>query len=69
MEEGMRVSIDIKDLKNLINEAVREVLEEEKIKFFLASLPEVSQEEMRDIEETHGTPGNEKSVYGEEIEV
>ena len=65
----MRVSIDIKDLKNLIKEAVREVLEEEKIKFFLASLPEVSQEEMRDIEETHGTPGNEKSVYGEEIEV
>jgi len=24
---------------------------------------------MRDIEETHGTPGNEKPVYGEEIEV
>ena len=65
----MKVSIDIKDLKNLIKEAVREVLEEEKIKFFLASLPEVSQEEMRDIEETHGTPGNEKPVYGEEIEV
>lgn len=63
----MEVSISKNELYDLIKEAVREVLHEEKIEFFLDSVSLVSKEEMDDIENLYGKPATRKEVAHDEI--
>lgn len=65
----MQVAIDTQNLKTLIKEAVREVIKEEKIDFFLNSLPFVSDEEMEDIKKMYGTPEKRETAFSEVIEI
>ena len=65
----MELAIDTQNLKTLIKEAVREVIKEEKINFFLNSLPVVSNEEMEDIEKNYGTPEKRETAFSEVIEI
>ncbi len=46
----MKIGIDQKTLYRLIKKAVREVIKEEEFALFLAHIPEVSDEEMKEIE-------------------
>ena len=55
-----KISMDETELYNLIKRAVRDVLEEEMFRHRLASLPFVSDEEMRDIEAAYGKPPRHK---------
>ena len=56
----MKVEIaDENRLKDLIREAVRDVLEEEVMKVKLLLTPYVSDEEQREIEESYGQPSKE----------
>jgi hypothetical protein len=50
------INMDKTELYDLIKRAVREVLEEEMFRHRLESLPFVSDEEMKEIEETYGKP-------------
>lgn len=66
----MEITIDKNELYNLIKKAIREVLEEEKFKFFLKNIPLVSKEEMEDIEKLYGKPTADKDIaYSETIEI
>ncbi len=66
----MEITVDKDELYSLIKEAVREVLHEEAIDFFLKSIPYVSKGEMEDIETLYGKPPVEKEVaYSETIEL
>ncbi len=56
----MKVQIaDENRLKDLIREAVRDVLEEEVMKVKLLLTPYVSDEEQREIEESYGEPSKQ----------
>ncbi|MBE9571464.1 MAG: hypothetical protein IMF11_12615 [Proteobacteria bacterium] len=56
----MKVEIaDENRLKDLIREAVRDVLEEEVMKVKLLLTPYVSDEEQREIEESYGQPSKQ----------
>jgi hypothetical protein len=58
-----KMGIDQKELYDLIKRAVRDVLQEEMFRHRLENLPFVSDAEMREIEETHGTkPGTRKNI-------
>lgn len=46
-------------LKEIVKEAVRDVLEDEIIKMRLLFMPYVSDEEQREIEESYGKPSKE----------
>jgi hypothetical protein len=64
------ISIDKEELYGLIKKAVREVLQEESLNFFLRSIPTISKEEMEDIEKLYGKPSLDKEVaYSEKIEI
>lgn len=63
----MELSIERNELYNLIKEAVREVLNEERIDFFLKEIPSVSQEEAEDIRKLYGEPPAKKEAAYEEI--
>ncbi len=66
----MEVSVNKNELNSLIKKAVREVLQEETINFFLRSIPPVSKEEMEDIEKLYGKPKADKeAVDSETIEL
>ena len=66
----MEVTITKNELYSLIKEAVREVLHEESLEFFLKNIPLVSKEEMKDIESLYGKPSSAKEVaYSETIEI
>ena len=66
----MDVSVNKDELYSLIKKAVREVLQEETINFFLKSIPHVSKEEMEDIEKLYGKPSaNKEAAYSETIEL
>lgn len=66
----MKLSIDKEELCSIIKEAVREVLQEEKLEFFLKSIPPVSKEEMEDIEKLYGKPTSDKEpAFSETIEI
>lgn len=54
--------MDEKELYNLIERAVRDVLQEEMFRHRIDSLPFVSDEEMQEIEETHGKPRAQKNA-------
>lgn len=58
----MEVEITKEELYSLVKEAVREVLQEEKLDLFLKTIPSVSPEEMQDIEKLHGQPSSEKKI-------
>lgn len=61
-----QVKVDKKELYSLIKEAVREVLQEEAFRFFVESLPTVSEEEMEDIERRYGKPGSIRDIASSE---
>lgn len=66
----MEITITKNELYSLIKEAVREVLHEESLEFFLKNIPLVSKEEMKDIESLYGKPSSAKEVaYTETIEI
>ncbi len=50
---------DEEKLKNLIKEAVRDVLEDELMKMRLLLAPYVSDEEQKEIEESYGEPSRD----------
>jgi len=65
-----QVTVDKKELYSLIKEAVREVLQEEAFRFFVESLPAISEEEMEDIERRYGKPSSIRDIaYSETLEV
>jgi hypothetical protein len=55
-----KITIDEKELYDLIKRAVRDVLHEEIFRQRLENLPLVSDEEMRDIEGAYGKPRTRK---------
>jgi hypothetical protein len=57
-----KINIDETELYDLIKRAVREVLEEEMFRHRLESLPFVSDEELKEIEETYGKPRASKDA-------
>jgi 2-phospho-L-lactate guanylyltransferase (CobY/MobA/RfbA family) len=66
----VEVIIDKNELYSLIKKAVREVLEEETLEFFLKNIPLISKEEMEDIEKLYGKPSaGKEAAYSETIEV
>jgi len=56
------------ELKTIIKESVKEVLEEELVKLRLMFFPEVSDKEMQDIIGRHGRP-EKKSIHAEKIDI
>jgi len=66
----MQIAIDREELKKIVKEAIKEVMEEEKIEGFLKSILPVSKEEMEDINKLYGKPTKKKIVaFSEEMEV
>jgi hypothetical protein len=66
----MEITIKTDELYSLIKKAVREVLHEESLEFFMKNVPLVSKEEMEDIENRYGKPSPNKEVaFSETIEV
>ena len=66
----MQITVDKNELYALIKEAVREVLKEEAVDFFLKSIPVISKEEMEDIEQQYGEPLSKKeAAYSETVEL
>lgn len=65
-----QLTIDKKELYSLINQAVREVLQEELFRLQMEKLPVVSKEEMEEIERTYDKPGHVRDIaYGKILEV
>lgn len=62
----MEVNITKNELYTMIKDAVRDVLHEERMDFILKSFSEVSQEEMKDIENLYGSPPKTKDVGSSE---
>ena len=50
------VTILKKELKTIVKESIREILEQESIKFRALALPFISQEEQKDIEGRYNKP-------------
>jgi len=66
----MEITINKEELYSLIKNAVREVLHEESLEFFMKNVPIVSKEEMEDIENLYGKPSPNKEVaFSETIEI
>lgn len=66
----MELAVTKDELCCLVEKAVRKVLQEERIEFFLKNIPLVSREEMEDIEKCYGKPSRSKEVaYSETIEL
>ena len=65
----MSVNIEVHDLKALIKEAVREVMREEEFRFFINTIPYVSDEEMEDIKKFYNKPEEKKAAFCEELEL
>jgi hypothetical protein len=52
------VTIDVQALKALIKESVREVLKEERFAIWQSVIPEVSDAEQAEIDQSSGSPSN-----------
>jgi len=65
----MNITLEEKNLREMIKEAVREVLHEEEFAFFLSRIPEVSDGEQREIDEIHGEPGEKVAAISVEVEI
>ena len=66
MELALNVSKE--ELKDLIKDAVREVIEESSWERFMKDLEYVSPKKMKEIESNYGTP-DEDVYYSEEVEI
>ena len=60
----MSITVSKKELKAVVKESVREVFEQESMKFRALLIPQVSQNEQKDIEKRYGEPSRKvaKSV-------
>ncbi len=65
----MDVAVSKKELYSLVKKAVKEVLHEETMGFFLKSIPGVSKKEMKEIERLYGKPPQKKAVAFSETKV
>lgn len=66
----MEIQITKDELYSMIKSAVREVITEKEIHHILHSLPEVSDEEMREINETYGSPDEYNDVaFSEKLDI
>ena len=66
----MQLAVSEEQLYSLIKKAVKEVIREERLEFFLKNLPSVSEEEMNDIEGLYGEPSKQKeAAFSEDIEI
>jgi hypothetical protein len=66
---AMELALDRIELKKIIKEAVREVIEESGWEQFQKTLKFVSDREMRDIEGLYGEPKEEETFYSEELDI
>lgn len=57
-----KITIEDKELYDLIKRAIRDVLQEEMCRHRLESLPFVSDDEMLDIEKSYGKPRIRKNI-------
>ena len=55
------ITIPKEKLKNIVKESVREIFEQESMKFRALFLPFISQKEQRDIEKRYGKPFQKKA--------
>jgi len=64
-------NIEIDELKKIIKDALREVLEEIKIDFIISSTPYVSDKEQKEIEEKYGKspPKRKKIVRRKKVDI
>ena len=62
------VTIPEKELKNIIKNSVKEIFEQESMKFRALFLPFVSQKEQKDIEKRYGKPSR-KAVKSTEVKI
>ena len=66
----MQITITKEELYTMIKDAVREVFGEKEITHILHSLPEISDEEMSEINEKHGSPDQYSDVaFSETIDL
>ena len=56
------ITIPKKELKTMIKESVREILEQEPARFRALLMPFVSKEEQKDIEDRYGSDPSQKEV-------
>jgi len=66
----MQITMNKEELKKIIKEAIKEVVEEERIESFLKSIPPVSKQEKEEISKLYGKPAKKKEpACSKEIEV
>jgi hypothetical protein len=65
----MQITVSKNELYTMIKKAVKDVIHEERIDLILKNIPEVSDEEMRDIEERYGKPKKRRAVRREMLDV
>ncbi|RKX52854.1 MAG: hypothetical protein DRP50_06735 [Thermotoga sp.] len=58
----MQIAMNKEKFKKIVKEAIKEVVEEEKLKNFLDSISSVSKEEMEDINELYGAPTKKREI-------
>ena len=65
----MQLTISKDELYTMMKSALRDVLHEDKVERFLSAIPQVSDEEMKDIEESFGAAPDDSNevVYSETI--
>ena len=62
------ITIPKKELKTIVKESIREILEQESMKFRALFMPLVSRKEQRDIEKRYGKPSR-KITKSTEIKI
>ena len=66
----MQIAMDKQEIKAVVKEAIKEIIEEEKMESFLKNIALASKEEMEDISKLYGKPTKERVVALEdELEV
>jgi len=66
----MQINISREELYSMIKDAVREVITEKEIHHILHAIPEVSDEEMREITEKYGSPDQYNDVaFSEKLDI
>ncbi|MCD6238217.1 MAG: hypothetical protein J7K51_02635 [Thermotogae bacterium] len=58
----MQIAMNKEKFKKIVKEAIKEVVEEEKLMNFLDSISSVSKEEMEDINELYGAPTKKREI-------
>ena len=62
----MQVTVSKDELYSLIKDAIREVIDEKGIEHIIHSLPVISDEESREIEQLYGSPEQYNDIASEE---